>query len=64
MFQNFTKKVNHKERNIFLKKFKNNIRYSLVGIWDTIIHKNFIVPKLNFITRTISIKENFKETMK
>lgn len=43
---------------------ENDIRYSLVGMWNDTTHKNFIVPKPNFTSRTISSKEYFKETMK
>ena len=43
---------------------KKNIRYSLVGMWNDTTSKNFIAPKPNFLSRTISPKEYFREKMK
>ena len=42
----------------------SQVRFSLVGMWNDTNFKNFKPPKPNFISRTISPKENFKNHFK
>jgi hypothetical protein len=42
----------------------NDIRYSLVGMWNDTTHKDFIVAKPEFKSRTISSKKYFEEKIK
>ena len=40
---------------------KDEIRFSLVGMWNDTTYKNFRAPKPEFNSRTISAKENFNK---
>ena len=42
---------------------KDEVRFSLVGMWHDTSYKGFNVPKPNFISRTISEKEYFDQIM-
>tara|TARA_B110001469_G_C9455206_1_gene229721 strand:- start:225 stop:686 length:462 start_codon:yes stop_codon:yes gene_type:complete len=42
---------------------KDEVRFSLVGMWNDTSYRGFNAPKPNFISRTISAKEYFDQIM-
>tara|TARA_B100000315_G_C14470351_1_gene538017 strand:+ start:647 stop:979 length:333 start_codon:yes stop_codon:yes gene_type:complete len=42
---------------------EDEIRFSLVTMWNDCSHKDWKTPKPNFVQRTISCKENFDKLM-
>ena len=42
---------------------KDEVRFSLVGMWNDTSYRGFNAPKPNFMSRTISAKEYFDQIM-